>query len=142
MLTGLGIAQAPKSTGTNVKPAKLKSFLGIYTGRENNVPAREILTLLALPLKVQDEKKIEYKIISYNINYTRKVVSEDEASGKQFPTQETVGRRFDSTPLPKLWQTNVSENLHKGEEILFYDIIVEDAKGAKQFAPDLKITIQ
>lgn len=95
-----------------------------------------------MPIKITDAKNNSYAIASYQVAYNRLVVTEDEATGKTAPAKDQVGSQFNETPLPQVWQTNISEQIHKGEELYFYDIIVFDKEGRRFFAPELKITIQ
>jgi hypothetical protein len=43
---------------------------------------------------------------------------------------------------PPVWQKNIADGLHTGEELYFFDIIVFDKQGRRFFAPEIKIAIQ
>ena len=124
------------------KPPVVKSSWGRLTGSNATCFPEEIKQLVSMPLKIVDAKSTSYEIASYQLAYNRLVVTEDEATGKTSAAKEQVGRQFDETPLPQVWQTNITEQIHKGEELYFYDIIVIDKQGRRFFAPELKITIQ
>ena len=98
--------------------------------------------IITLPLRIADEKNETYKISSYQFAYKRIGVTEDEETGKLSPQSDMVAQRFTETPLPELWKSNIIEQLHKGEELYFFDIIMLDKTGRLFFAPDLKITIE
>jgi hypothetical protein len=134
------VKPATPSTG-NVKKPVANTFLGKVTGN-TNLNAEEAKQLITLPLKITDEKNIAYVISSYQFAYKRIGVTEDEATGKTSLQSDIAADRFTATPLPAVWQKNIIEGLHKGEELYFFDIIVFDKQGRRFFAPELKITIQ
>lgn len=123
-------------------PPKLISMLGIRS--DSAVVFREeALQLVALPLRVTDDKKNVYTITSYGAMYKKRGVTEDEdMSGKTAPTTTTVIDKFKTTPLPPIWVKNLSEQLRIGEELYFYDIVVKDAQGRLMFAPSLSIKVK
>jgi hypothetical protein len=97
---------------------------------------------MLLPVKILDDKKVNYTIASYQFAYKRISSKEDEETGKITAENDLVARQFNVTPLPAIWQTNIAETLHKGESLYFFDIIVLDKQGRRFFAPELNITIQ
>jgi hypothetical protein len=119
----------------------VKSSLGKVTGN-TTLGAAEAGQLITLPLKITDDKNIDYLISSYQFVYKRIGVTEDEETGKTAEQSDITAERFTTTPLPPVWQKNIIEGLHKGEELYFFDIIVFDKQGRRFFAPELKITIQ
>ena len=138
--------QAPKKPAytpiPKFKPPVVKSYLAKLTGSAAVCSAEEGKQIITLPLRVADSKDFSYKISSYQLAYKRLGVTEDEETGKASPANDLVGQRFTETPLPEIWKSNITETLHKGEELFFFDIIVFDTQGRLFFAPDLKITIQ
>lgn len=147
LLTGITIqAQQPHkpslSTVIKFKPPVVKTFLGKITGKLPSVNGEEGKQMISLPLIVIDDKNVPYTISSYQFAYKRIGVTEDEETGKALPQSDMVGDHFNTTPLPAIWQSNIRETLHKGEELYFFDIIVLDKQGRRFFAPELKISIQ
>ena len=144
MISLTGIAQTakkPVSTFAKFKPPVVKSYLGKYTGTASCSP-EEGKQIILQPLRIADDKNINFKISSYQFAYKRLGVTEDETTGAVTPAKDMVAKRFTETPLPEIWKTNITEQLHKGEELYFFDIIVYDKQGRLFFAPELKITIQ
>lgn len=138
------IAQQPRkptTTFVKFKPPVVKSYLGKYSGTPNCSP-EEGKQAIQQSLRIADDKNNNYAIASYQFAYKRLGVTEDEATGAVSPARDMVAQRFTETPLPDLWKNNITEQLHKGEELLFFDIIVYDKQGRRFFAPELKITIQ
>jgi hypothetical protein len=136
---------AKKSVATSAnkfKPPVTKTYLGKYSGVNAICSVEEGKQLITLLLKITDDKNNAYKISSYQFAYTRKGVTEDEQTGKVSPQSDMVADRFMTTPLPAIWQSNIAESLHKGEELFFFDVIVFDKQNRLFFAPELKITIQ
>jgi len=123
------------------KPPVVKSYLGINTNGAA-VTIDEANQLIALPLKITDDKNNTYVIQSYGFVYRKKGVVEDEETGKKKITFTTLADKFKTTPLPKVWIDNLKNGFQKDEQLYFYDIVVSDNKDRKFFAPDLKITIQ
>jgi hypothetical protein len=126
---------------SKIKKPLVKSYLGKATGN-STISAPEATQLIALPLKITDDKNIDYVISSYQFAYKRIGVTEDEETGKTSAQNDIAADRFTVTPLPAVWQKNIVEGLHKGEELYFFDIIVFDKQGRRFFAPELKIAIQ
>ena len=139
-------SQVPKKTVVTTipkfKPPITKTYLGKYSGTNAVCFAEEGKQLITFLLKITDDKNNTYKISSYQFAYTRKGVTEDEQTGQVLPQSNMVADRFMATPLPAIWQSNIIESLHKGEELYFFDVIVFDKQNRLFFAPELKITIQ
>ncbi len=123
------------------KPPVVKSYLGVNTNGAA-VTIDEANQLIALPLKITDDKNNTFTIQSYGFVYTRKGVVEDEETGKKKINFTTLADKFKTTPLPKVWVDNLKNGFQKDEQLYFYDIVVTDNKDRKFFAPDLKITIK
>ena len=134
----------PAATPTVKKfiPPKVKTYLAKFTGTDATCQAEVGKQIISLPLRIVDEKNNSYAVTSYQIAYTRLAVKEDEATGVVTPTTSLVAQRFTETPITGVWKTSIEEQLQKGEELYFFDIIVSDGKGHRFFAPDLKIKIQ
>ncbi len=123
-------------------PPKVKTYLAKFTGLNATCHAEVGKQIISLPLRVVDDKNNSYAITNYQIAYTRLAVKEDEETGVVTPTTSLVAQRFTETPISGIWKTSIEEQLQKGEQLFFFDIIVSDGKGHRFFAPDLKITIQ
>jgi hypothetical protein len=140
------IAQAPvKPVAKPVvkfKPPVVKTLLGNLFGSTAVAGVEEAKNLISQPLKIADSKNTFYTVASYQFTYKRIGITEDEETGKTSPQSDIVSRQFETTPLPEMWQTNITETLHSGESLYFFDIIVLDKLGRRFFAPVLKITIQ
>lgn len=119
----------------------VQTYLGTATG-SLTLSAEEAGKLIALPLKIIDNKNVIYPISSYRFAYQRIGVTEDEVTGKVSPQRNITSERFTSTPLPMVWQNNIRDGLHKDEELYFFDIIAISNAGIRFFAPELKITIR
>jgi hypothetical protein len=126
---------------TKFKPPVVKTLLG-RNEKEATVMAEEANQLVNLPLKIVDDKNVTYTISSYQFLYKKKSVVEDEETGKRSSVFTNTASRFKETPLPKVWKENISGGLQKGEELYFFDIIVNDKQGRKFFAPDVKIIVK
>lgn len=140
MLAQKPVKKSTAATAAEKKP-NVKSLLGKVSGN-STLDAVTAAQLLSLPLKVTDDKNLDYVISSYQFAYKRIGVTEDEETGKTSPQSDVTADRFTTTPLPPLWQKIINEGLQKGEELYFFDIIVFDKNGRRFFAPELKITIQ
>jgi len=123
------------------KPPVVKSMLDKYNGTVT-VSAEEGKRIIVGELRVADAKNNNYRISSYQLAYKRQGVTEDEQTGETKPASDMVAQRFTATPLPEIWKTNIVEQLHKGEELYFFDIVVYDKQNRLFFAPELKILIQ
>ena len=142
---GLLYAQKPVKPAAPAAARHKKPFAKSWLGKVTGTPslqAEEAKPLVALPLTITDEKNVAYNISSYQFVYKRIGVTEDEQTGKASKQTDIVAQRFTTTPLPGVWQKNITEGLHSGEELYFFDIIVFDRQGRRFFAPELKITIQ
>jgi hypothetical protein len=127
---------------TPYKPPVLTTHLGSYGANAIITPA-EAHTLITLPLKVTDKKGNTYTVQSYQFLYRQKSVVQDENTGKEQYSFNTISDRFDKVPLPALWVKNITERAQqKDEEFYFLDIIVKDVNNRIMYAPALKLKIQ
>jgi hypothetical protein len=128
----------PVTSTQKFKPPKLYTYLGSYKDSVS-IPVEVAENIIASPLKIYDDKKVEYKVSSYQFLYRKNTVTEDEQSGKVSPASSLVSDRFTATPLPALWVDQVKEQVKPGEELYFFDVIAKDAQGRVMYAPNLKI---
>ena len=126
---------------TKFKPPVVKTFLG-KNEKEVTVTVDEANQLVNLPLKISDDKNNVYTISSYQFLYRKKSVIENEENGKRENVFTITADRFKTTPLPKVWQDNISGGLQKDEELYFFDIVVNDKLNRKFFALNLKIIVK
>lgn len=124
------------------KPPVVSTSLAKFSGKEVRVNAETGKQLISLPLRITDAKGNIYALSSYQFAYKRLGVKENEETGETSPATDYRADRFTSTPLPDLWINNISEQLHKGEELWFFDVIAKDPQGRLFFAPDLKIVVE
>jgi hypothetical protein len=138
------MAQPIKKPLVKFKPPIVTTSLLNYSGKIASCFADEAKQLITFPIKVMDAKKNVYTIVSYGFAYTRIGVTEDEATGKAAPQSDVVGRNFTGleNPLPTVWQTNIIETIHQGEQLYFYDVFVKDNQNRMFIAPSLKISIK
>ena len=142
-----GFAQKPvtkkpaTASTTKFKQPKLYATLGSYKD-STGVPVDQVLNIIGLPLKVVDNKKVEYTVTSYQFLYKRRVVTEDEKTGQASPASSISSSRFSTTPLPELWVNTIGQELKAGEELYFFDVIAKDAQGRVMVASSLKIMVQ
>lgn len=141
MLVAQKPAKPAASPAGQQKKPMVKTWLGKITG-SISLNAVEASQALTLPLKITDDKNVDYVISSYQFVYKRIGVKEDEETGKTMEQSDIAANRFTTTPLPAVWQKNITVGLHQGEELYFFDIIVFDKQGRRFFAPELKIAIQ
>ncbi len=135
-------AKTPVTTTPKWKPPVVKTYLDKFTGSNATCSAEEGKQVISLPLKIVDAQNNSYPVSSYQLAYKRLAVKEDEETGAVSPTTDLVAQRFTETPITGIWKTSIEEQLQKGEELYFFDVIVIDSKGRRFFAPDLKIIIQ
>src|SRR5690606_7119693 len=117
------------------KVPKLSTILSTYKD-SLGLPVEEIKKIIDKKLIITDGTPLKYEISSYQILYTRNAFTEDE-QGNPIPTKSLASARFRSSPIPDLWIKIIREDIRKGEEIYFFDIIVKDEKGRIMYAPDL-----
>jgi hypothetical protein len=136
------VAPAAKITPvTKFKPPVVRTLLG-RNEKEATVTVDEANQLVGLPLKIVDDKNVPYTIDSYQFLYRKKSVIENEETGKRENVFTITADRFKSTPLPKIWQDNISGGIQKDEELYFFDIVVNDKLNRKFFAPNVKIRVK
>ena len=126
---------------TKFKPPVVKTFLG-RNEKEATVTIDEANQLVNLPLRVVDDKNNAYTISSYQFMYRKRSVIEDEETGRRSTVFTNTANLFKSSPLPKVWKENISGGMQKGEELFFFDIIVNDKQNRKFFAPNVKIIVK
>ncbi len=144
LLSFTGFSQKPANGQTNTpkfKPPRLYSSLGSFKD-SSSITVAEAERIIALPLKITDDKKMDYKVTSYQFMYKRKAVTEDEKTGKVSPTTSISADRFTASPLPELWIKTIRERVTSGEELFFFDIIVKDNLGRVMYAPNIRILVK
>ena len=139
-------AQKPvqKNTVTQTKKfkqPKLYTTLGSFKD-SSFVSPEEAEAIIAMPLKIVDDKKVEYTVSSYQFLYKRKVVTEDEQTGEVSPASSISSDRFKSSPLPPLWINIIRDQVKSGEELYFFDVIAKDAQGRVMYASNLKLMVK
>lgn len=101
----------------------------------------EVAAIIHSSIRVVDEKRVVYTIASYQVAYRRVAFYEDENTGKIHETTSLASERFTTTPLSPVWIKTIQEGVQKGEEIMFFDIIVRDPEGKVRFAPNFMIKV-
>ena len=119
-----------------------KSYIDKYTGNPVKLSVEEAKIAVNAMLKVVDNTNYVFQLSSYEFAYNRVGVTEDEVTGKISPTTNLVSERFKQTPLPDTWRRIITEDLQKGEELIFFDIVGIDKTGRKFLAPDIKIIVE
>lgn len=136
-------AQPKPDTAKNktVKPV-ITSYIGPYSG--GKALSGDIKKLMSLnpTVKVKDAKGIEYKVISYEITWKKKELSDDIRTGKAKTVFYMVGADVKSNLLPESWRTEINAGIKAGEEIGISNILYNDAKKKMNYkAPDILIAI-
>lgn len=108
----------------------------------SRITAEDAEKMIALPLTIQDTKKTQYTISSYQFMYVKKGVTEDEVSGKVTPVMSSVSNIFKSSPLSPIWIKSIQEQVKPGEELFFFDIIVKTSTGKLLYAPTLRLLVR
>jgi hypothetical protein len=140
LLSSQQLLAQTKPAPVKFKPPKLFTQMGGFRDSVT-LSVAEAENIINQPLKIFDDKKGLYTISSYQFLYRRKVVTEDEATGKPIPTSSMVAGTFKVTPMPPIWVNSVKEQVRPGEELYFFDIIAKDAQGRVMYAPDFKIKV-
>ena len=140
LLSSQQLLAQTKPAPVKFKPPKLFTQMGGFRDSVT-LSVAEAENIINQPLKIFDDKKGLYTISSYQFLYRRKVVTEDEATGKAIPTSTMVAGTFKVTPMPPIWVNSVMEQVRPGEELYFFDIIAKDAQGRVMYAPDFKIKV-
>jgi hypothetical protein len=140
LLSSQQLLAQTKPAPVKFKPPKLFTQMGGFRDSVT-LSVQEAENIINQPLKIFDDKKGLYTISSYQFLYRRKVVTEDEATGKPIPTSSMVAGTFKVTPMPDIWVNSVKEQVRPGEELYFFDIIAKDAQGRVMYAPDFKIKV-
>lgn len=138
-------ATKPKPAATTTKKALyiFRTSWGGYQGVQNVVSAQQIKAMLSQPLVITNPgNTVTFTFSSFRLAYTKLDHAEDEQTGASTTSTNMIGDRFTTSTLPELWQNNIAENIHKGETLYFYDVIVMDTQGRRFFAPDLKFTVE
>jgi hypothetical protein len=125
-----------------IKQPKLKTYLTNTTDSIITLNVDQAKAVIGNTLKVADDRMNIYSITYYQFLYKRKVLVEDEKTGKMSPTTSIASDNFRSTPLSNIWTKTIREQLIPGEELYFFDVVVKNTQGTPFYAPSLKILIQ
>ena len=120
----------------------LKTSIGNYSDTMF-LPFQEAAGLIALPLRISDEKNNVFTVSSYSFLYKQIVTTEDDSlNGRPSYTTSIRSSIFKSTPLPALWLSALKENPRPGEEYIFFNVIARDAQHHALYAPNIKLTLK
>ena len=141
-----GNAQKPAGK-SGIKPVQKfrqpKLFTTLGSFRDSSfITVNEAESIIAMPLKITDDKNNTYTVSSYQFLYKKRVVTEDEKTGKVSPATSISSDRFKTTPLPALWVSTIQEQVKAGEEFYFFDVIAKDAQGRVMLSSGLKLTVK
>ncbi|MES2777819.1 MAG: hypothetical protein V4722_26805 [Bacteroidota bacterium] len=139
-------AQKPPAakSDTSKGPLQLIPSFGAYTNGSKAFAA-DIKRLLTVnpPLKLKDSKGVTYNIVSFEITWKKKDVSDDIRSGKQKTVYYYVGGDIKGAKLTDSWKEEISNYIQKGEELTFGTILYFDPKRkVNSKAPSIVISIQ
>ena len=142
VMANIGLqAAAQTKPFVKTKPPKLYTQLGAYRDSVT-ITVAEAEQMVAMQLKIFDDKKTAYTVSSYQLAYRKIGVTEDEQTGKVTPTYTLTSSLFKTTPLPASWMQQLKEQVKPGDELWFFDVIAKDAQGRVMYAPDLKFRIK
>ncbi len=139
----LGFSQKKDSStitryAQKIKPPVLRTQLASLKD-SMCIPVILAKTVLDSALTVYDGKGNKLTVTYYRFLYRKRVVTEDEKTGKYIPTVSISSDYFTETPLPKKWTKIIKSDLSFGEELYFFDVVAKDKDGRPFYAPTLKI---
>lgn len=148
-LVSLSIIAQPvlKPAAISADTSKTKSIITASYGAYSNnskVFVADLKRLLAVnpQLKLKDNKGANYQVVSFEITWKKKEISDDIRSGKQKTVYTYVGGDIKGNQLSESWRDEISKYIKKGEEITFETILYFDAKKkVKIKAPSLVLSI-
>lgn len=144
LLSGVSFCQNNISKGDSTKSkTKVNASFGPYQNGSKAFAA-DIKKLLATnpELKVKDEKGNVCQVVSFEILWKKKDMSEDIRTGNQKTVYYFVGATIKAKQLPDNWKEEITNYIQKGEEISFNTIIyIDPQKKNNMRAPSLTINI-
>jgi hypothetical protein len=131
------------NTDTAKGKLKLTASFGAYTNSGKAFAADLKRLLNANPqLKLKDDKGIFYTVVSFEITWKKKDISDDIRSGKQKTVYYYVGGNIKGNVLTDSWKEEIKGFVQKDEEITFGTILYFDAKKKVNVkGPSLVLTI-
>ncbi|MEO7313239.1 MAG: hypothetical protein ABIX01_22830 [Chitinophagaceae bacterium] len=149
LLSIAGFAQprqkpAPAKPDTSKGRLKLIPYFGAYTDGSKAF-ATDLKRLLGVnpQLKLKDEKGAVYTVVSFEITWKKKDVSDDVRTGKPKTVYYFVGGDITGNNLTDSWREEISNFVQKGEEITFSTILYYDPRRKLNTrAPSLVLDIQ
>ncbi len=135
----------PVAANTDTAKGKLKliaSFSAYTNGGKAFASDLKRLLNANPQLKVKDEKGVFYNVVSFEITWKKKDISDDIRSGKQKTVYYYVGGNIKGNVLTDSWKEEIKSFLQKDEEITFGMILYYDAKKKVNVkCPPLVLTI-
>lgn len=117
------------NTDTAKGKLKLTASFGAYTNGGKAFAADLKRLLNANPqLKLKDDKGVFYNVVSFEITWKKKDISDDIRSGKQKTVYYYVGGNIKGNVLTDSWKEEIKGFVQKDEEITFGTILYFDAK--------------
>ena len=127
-LFGQLCAQVKTDTTKNSKPVYTAS-LGFYTGAMKALSSDVKRLMTTNPVvKVKDAKGAEYKVVSFEVTWKRKEISDDIKSGKPKVVYYMVGADVKTNQLPEIFRQQIGTDVQPGEEVMLSNILYNDPK--------------
>lgn len=127
-----------------IDTAKLKVNASFEIFCNTKVPVVTFKNLLTknAAIKVKDQKGNEYEVVSFEVMWKRKDISDDDKTGTPKVIYYNVGETMKGNQFNKQWLNELAKSLQPGEEIYFSTILYFDPKKKSNYkAPSFSIYI-
>ncbi|MFT3746802.1 MAG: hypothetical protein QM768_00730 [Agriterribacter sp.] len=146
ILSGIGYAmaqtKAPVKSGAKAKPVFPKINMSIGGLKGGDISPEMLSKIVDSVLIAKDENATTYSIVRFRLFYKFKSTYQDEESGQKKSSDDMRTSDFTNTSvLPELWRASIKDNIKKGDEMIFDNIIVVLKNGSKIMAPSIKFKV-
>lgn len=148
IISVVGFAQPPAKPAAVkapvAKPIKLTVKFGPYSDSSKAFAPDVKLAVKVATLKITDNNGGTWTVISYRLGWRKKDTNDDYKTGKSKTVYIFNATEVNNDPkVPEGWQKELQASLQPTEQLLFEEILVQDAKTKKTIkAPPLRIFIQ
>jgi hypothetical protein len=149
LLLGAGCAMAQTKPPVKTAPQKNafpKISVTIGGLKGGDISSEKLSTIVDSALIAADENENEnantYTIVRFRLFYKFKSTYRDENSDQKKSYDDMRTSDFTNTAvLPELWRASIKDNIKKGDEMIFDNIIVVLKNGSKIMAPSVKFKV-
>ncbi|MBX3257785.1 MAG: hypothetical protein KF862_26890 [Chitinophagaceae bacterium] len=133
--------QKPKSSAP-AEPAIPKVTVSIGGYKGGNITSDILSGIVDSSVTVRDGKGTTYQVVRFRVLYKFKSTYDDPDTGQKKAFDDMRTNDFSNTAvMSELWRQSIKDNVKKGDEMIFDNIIVKLKNGTRLMAPPVTFKV-